>query len=360
MRGPKAVVLVVLVGAVFGWGAIRLFNRQFAAGELYPQFSSLRTDRMGTKLLYDSIGKLPGFAVERNFLPFEFLPRDGATLLLVGTDPMRLNWNDTGLLRSVEAVAARGNRVVIAMHVDPADRTLAQRDFDVAKGPRGKGPPEPPLKTRWKVRLRIESDRSKPRQLWFAEAEGWRVLEQTDAGTLTVERGFGKGSVVLMAGSGDFSNEASVKLERLRTVASALGGYRRIVFDEQHLGIAESGSIVGMARQFRLTGLALGLALCAALFVWRNATAFPPPTAALSTDRFSGRTSHAGLLTLLRRHIEPGELAAVCWREWLSTNAGRVQPEIRRQAEAIAAGAAGRPVEAMREIQALLHLKGRR
>jgi hypothetical protein len=352
--------VVVLVGAVFGWGAIRLFNRQFAAGELYPDFSSLRTDRMGTKLLYDSLGKLPGFAVERNFLPFEFLPRDGATLLLVGTDPMRVNWNDTMLLRSVEAVAARGNRVVIAMHIDPADRTLTQRDFEIAKGPRSKAPPEPPLKTRWKVKLRIESDRSKPRRLWFAEAEGWRILEQTDAGMVAIERAFGKGSVVLMAGSGDFTNETSVELDRLQTVAGALGGYRRIVFDEQHLGVAESGSIVGMARQFRLTGLALGLALCAALFIWRNATAFPPRAAALSTDRFSGRTSHAGLLTLLRRHIAPAELAAVCWREWLSTNAGKVTPEIRKQAEAIVAGAAGRPVDAMREIQVLLHVKGRR
>jgi hypothetical protein len=350
----------VLVGAVFGWGAIRLFDRQFAAGELYPDFSSLRTDRRGTKLLYDSIGKLPGFAVERNFLPFEFLPHDGATLLLVGTDPMRVNWNDTMLLRSVETVAARGNRVVIAMHIDPEDRTLTQRDFDVAKGPKAKALPEPPLKTRWKARLRIESDRSKPRQLWLAEAEGWRILEQTDAGIRAVERGFGKGSVVLMAGSGDFTNESSVELQRLPPVAAALGSYRRIVFDEQHLGVAEAGSIVGMARQFRLTGLAIGLALCAALFIWRNATGFPPPVAAPSADRFSGRTSHAGLLTLLRRHIAPGELAAVCWREWLSTNAGRVAPEIRTQAEAIVAGAAGRPVEAMREIQALLHVKGKR
>lgn len=360
MRGPRAVLVVVLVGVIFGWGAIRLFNRQFAAGELYPEFSSLRTDRMGSKLLYDGLGKLPGIAVERNFLPFEFLPLDGATVLLVGTDPMRLNWNDAMLLRSVEAVASRGNRVVVAMHVDPNNYSLTQRDFDRAKGPKSKAPPEAPLKTRWKVTLRLDPDRSKPRRLTFAQANGWRVLEQTDEGIRAIEREFGKGSVVLMAGSGDFTNETAVELDRLHPIASAVGGYRRIIFDEQHLGVAESGSIVGMARQFRLTGLAIGLALLAALFIWRNAAAFPPPVAALSTDRFSGRTSHAGLLTLLKRHIAPGELAAVCWREWLSTNAGQATPEIRTQVETILARTGGSPVEAARAIQTLLHVKGRR
>jgi hypothetical protein len=360
VSGPRPILVVALVGAIFGWGTIRLFDRQFAAGELYPEFSSLRTDRMGSKLLYDSLGKLPGITVERNFLPFEFLPRDGAALLLVGTDPMRMNWNDAMLLRSVEDVAARGNRVVVAMHIDPDNFSLTQRDFDVAKGPKAKAPPEPPLKTRWKVTLRLDRDRAKPRRLTFGMAEGWKVLERADEGIRAIEREFGKGSVVLMAGSGDFTNKSAVEMDRLHPVAWALSGYRRIVFDEQHLGVAESGSIVGMARQFRLTGLAIGLALVAGLFIWRNAAAFPPPVAGMPSDRLSGRTSHAGLLTLLKRHIPPAELAAVCWREWLATNGGQASPEVRTQAEAVLARAGGNPVETAREIQTLLDAKGRR
>jgi uncharacterized membrane-anchored protein len=41
--------LAVLAAAVFLWGVIGLFHRQFAPGELYPEFSSLRTGRMGTE-----------------------------------------------------------------------------------------------------------------------------------------------------------------------------------------------------------------------------------------------------------------------------------------------------------------------
>lgn len=350
MNARKAALAVAILGGVFGWGVIRLFNRQFAAGELFPEFSSLRTDRMGTKLVHDSLGKLDGITVERNFLPFEFLPRDGAALLLVGLDPLRVN-RDAELLRTVEAVATRGNRVVMALHVDPDNRLWTQKDFDQADGPKS-GPP--PLRTKWKVFLRFDAER----RVRIGGAEGWKVLESEDTGVLTIERDFGKGSVVLMAESADFTNRSAVGLDRLQAVSAAVGVYRRIVFDEQHLGVAESGSIVGMARQFRLTGLALGLALCAAVFIWRNASAFPPAVGR-GADCFSGRTSHAGLLTLLKRHIAPAELTAVCWREWLTTNGRLASPELRGQVETILAGAAGRPVAAAREIQTLLHTKGR-
>ena len=40
---------------------------------------------------------------------------------------------------------------------------------------------------------------------------------------------------------------------------------------------AAGHSVVGLARRFRLTGMTLGLALCMALFIWRNTSAFPPP-----------------------------------------------------------------------------------
>jgi hypothetical protein len=367
-RGWSSWALALAVAAVFFWGAIDLFNRQFASGEIYPEFSSMRTDRLGTRLLYDSLGKLPGVTVERNFLPMEFLPRDGATLVLLGLRPMQVNWNDALLLRAVEGIASRGNRVVVAMHIDPEGRRLGQEDFDRREEPKTRGaekksqpppPQKPPIQTMWKVSLKIASDQTKPHPLYFEQAEGWRVREKVGQKILAIERDFGQGSVVLMAESADFTNGSSVALDRLPQVSWTFGPYRRIVFDEQHLGIAESGSVVGMARQFRLMGLAFGLGICAALFIWRNASSFPPPTSSRSVERFSGRTSQAGLLTLLKRHIPPAGLAGVCWREWLSTNRRQATPELLKQAEGILAAAAARPVEATREIQVLLHPKGK-
>jgi hypothetical protein len=366
-RASRSWALALAAAAVFLWGVIGLFNRQFASGELYPEFSTMRTDGMGARLLFDSLGKLPGITVERSFLPFEFLPRDGATLVLLGMKPMQVDWNYALFLGPVERMAARGNRVVVAMWIDPDGSRPTQADLDHPEEPKAKDakqkpkaatPQDPPIRTMWKVSLKIDSDAKNPHPLYFGQAEGWRVREQIGSKILAIERDFGKGSVVLMAESSDFTNQSAVALDRLRQVAEALGGYRRIVFDEEHLGIAESGSVVGLARQFRLMGLAIGLALSAVLFIWRSASSFPPPEPARAGERSIGRTSQAGLLTLLKRHIPPAQLAAVCWREWLSANGGEVSPERRKRAEDILAASAGRPVEATREIQALLHAKG--
>ena len=118
-RASRSWALALAAAAVFLWGVIGLFNRQFASGELYPEFSTMRTDGMGARLLFDSLGKLPGITVERSFLPFEFLPRDGATLVLLGMKPMQVDWNYALFLGPVERMAARGNRVVVAMWIDP-------------------------------------------------------------------------------------------------------------------------------------------------------------------------------------------------------------------------------------------------
>jgi hypothetical protein len=189
--------------------------------------------------------------------------------------------------------------------------------------------------------------------LYFAAADDWSPLEPGGSKRFAIERAFGKGSVVLLAASDDFNNESTAAGDRLPRVAAALGPNRRIFFDETHLGISESGSVVGLVRRFRLTGIALALALCAALWIWKNVAVFPPP-AALPPHHLAGRTSLSGLLTLLRRHIPANQLASVCWREWLTAHRQDVAPARTAQAEEILLHSAGRPVDAVREIQAVL------
>jgi hypothetical protein len=164
--------------------------------------------------------------------------------------------------------------------------------------------------------------------------------------------------VVLRSESDDFNNQSTAAMDRLNAVSAAIGSSDQAIFDEQHFGIAESGSVVGLARHFRLGGMFIGLAICAALFLWKSASAFPPPAAAAPVERLAGRTSLSGLLTLLRRHIAPRDLAAACWREWLSTHRRDITPERLRGVEAVLRDRATRPVDAMREIQTVLQAKG--
>ncbi len=332
-RGPHGLLLILFAG--FAAGVMYLFGVQFAAGDVYPEYSSLRTDPMGTKLLFDSLARLPGVTVARNYLPLDVLGENGAVFLL-GLIPGSFGEDDEGLQR-IERLARSGHRVVLAMAPPTEYTELMALALDRA----------------WHVKLGADSNHKHVHRLYFTEARDWNVLDRVGPKLLAVERDFGKGSVVLFAESDDFTNEATVAADRLEMVSMAIGASSHVVFDEQHLGIAETGSFVGLARRFRLSGLALGLAICTALFLWRSASGFPP-AASTQDVPLSGRTSRAGLLTLLRRHIPPHELAATCWQEWLSANRRTAPPERLARAAAIVRNASDKPLETVRELHSLL------
>lgn len=341
MTGWRSLVLALLLGAALVYGALYVFGLQFAAGTVYPEFSTLRTDPMGTQLLYDTLAALPGITVDRNYRALEFLPDGAATVFLIAIPAYKFGNDTEPYLRILEESARRGNRMVAALTIEPD----------------GKLPKSAQLAEDWKVNLAID-DRSRRHSLYFEDSKNWTALYRAGPRLLVIERHFGKGSIVLFAASADFTNQATVETDRLRLVTIAIGPNSHIIFDEQHLGLADSGSVVALARRFHLMGLGFGLALCAALILWRNGVDFPPPVRAPADTRLAGRTSQAGLITLLRRYIPSRTLAAICWQEWLAANRGQIAAARLQKAEAIMTTAADRPVEALAEIQAVLHSKG--
>jgi hypothetical protein len=235
MSGWRAGLAAVVLAAGFIWVVLRLLGAQFSIGGVYPDYSSLRSDPLGSRLLFEGLARLPGLRVTRNYLPLEYFPEKSATLVLVGLGPVLLR--DPEFLLRMERVAGRGHRVVISL------TELAERGDARA------------LQTSWQVRMGSGS-----RQAYFAEAQGWKALDRSGDKLAAIERGFGKGSVVLFADSDLFANASAMEFKRLPAVTAALGSARSIVFDESHFGITESGSVVGLARRYRLLGLAFGLA----------------------------------------------------------------------------------------------------
>jgi hypothetical protein len=343
MKGPssnaRAGFLIVLLAAIFTFALLRAFSFHFATGDIYPDYSSMKATPLGAKLLYDGLSRTPGIAVSRNYFPLEYLDASNATIVLLRLNAAVFGSAPQTFLDPIERLANRGNRVVAALY------------WEAEKGPEKL----PELDKRWHVKLQFDA---KQKWLYITEAPGWRVLESAGPKLLAVEKDFQKGSVVLFAESRDFSNQSVVKFGHLDTISAALGHNRSVIFDEQHFGMAENGTVAGLARRFRLTGMAIGLALCAALFIWKNAASFPPPADAPRRAMLAGRTSMSGLYTLLRRYIKPGDLAATCWNEWVVGNGRNLSPERRARAEAIVKEHGSQPLEAVREIQTALHAKG--
>ncbi len=75
--------LVLWVGAAaFFYGLFHLFQLRFELGDIYPEYSSLRTDPLGTMALYESLQKLPGLSVGRDFSAENRLPEGEKTVYL--------------------------------------------------------------------------------------------------------------------------------------------------------------------------------------------------------------------------------------------------------------------------------------
>ncbi len=327
-------ILILLLAGVFAWGVVYLFNLQFESGEVYPEYSSLRADPLGSKLLFDTLARVPGVIVSRSYSALDDV-EPGTTLLLLGYPPQRMA-DDAETLRKT---AERGVRIVMAIAggADPRPDALSKS---------------------WGLPLATDKRTRHSHELYFPEARDWTVIDRAGPKILAVEKPLGKGAVAIWSESDDFANESTAAGDRFDTITQALGANRRIVFDERHFGIAETGTVIALARRFRLTGMALGLALCAALLLWRNGFGFPPPVLPSTQDRLAGRTSHAGLITLLRRNIPRHELAAACWAEWLAGNRRQARtPKVQRAAE-IVRQSGSRPLDALREVQSVLQAKG--
>jgi hypothetical protein len=348
-----SVVLLLVLAVAFGYGVIQLFKIRFEAGDIYPPYSSLRTDPLGTKALYDSFQHL--LSAERNFKPsLNIDRRRGTTLFVLGIEPGQLR-ADRGEVMQLEHYVMTGGRLVVSfLPIYSASEINVRPRQAVAPGQPATKPSREKkeddfgilLNERWKFGLghtalaRDEANTYKPdfalktakddlpslischTALCFERLDpAWRVIYQrsNDCAVL-IERNLGSGSIVIAADSYPFSNEALLKERQPKLLAWFGGGVDRMIFDETHLGVQENRGIAALARKYRLHGFAAGLLLLAGLFVWRYSFSLVPHyEKELERDRgdlIAGKEAAAGFTNLLRRNIPTQDLLRVCIEEW--------------------------------------------
>jgi hypothetical protein len=394
LKRPAIFCAGLLLAGVFAFGLARLFELRFYRGDIYPPYSTLRTDPLGASVFYESLGRVPGVAARRYFE--ETFKSDGGrahALFVLGTGADSLGWLSRSELGAWQRFVFEGGRVVIAYYPqvsEPRSSRLSHTNQTDRFSPEGKEPRrgshKKPEKSPDRKDRRDEDDLDAERrdyadlsQAWgfgiaynslgtnddgqieFPRAElvapgrelpallsihtslcftnltnGWRTLYQRDGKTpVVVERRLGAGSVVLVADSYPLSNEAMFQGLGAPLLAWLLGGGREAIFDEAHLGIVEEPGIATLVRRYQLHGLILSLLAVAGLFVWKNLAGLVPPlaeTTARAGPVIPGRDSASGFVNLLRRSIAPAEIINVCFAEWKKSGSrlGAVSPAQRR------------------------------
>lgn len=401
---------IVVVAMIFVAGVICLFLLRFEAGDIYPPYSSLRADPLGTMALCESLAKLPGLEVRRDTTDRNKLPEESNTTYLhLAAEAYDWRWLPDEVFEEIERFLTRGGRLVITMRpvtgwefwsgIPPAPvpitNTNAAGTNAPATGPskakkspgKKSGVKQPPsmiqersLAKRWgadfghvelaqgeddiykPARVANQTDLPLPESLvWHSSLvltnldPSWQTIYARGEHPVVAEKTFDRGSIVLATDSYFLSNEAMWKEREPRLLAWLVGPAQHIVFDEAHLGVVESSGVAVLMRKYHLTGVIGALVLLAGLFIWKNSFSLVPPYAGETRSPYvTGKDATAGFVNLLRRNIPPRQLLEVCFEQWTRSLLNRANYRIAAvdQAQTIMERERARPATARNPVQA--------
>lgn len=377
-RFAQNVLLIALLAAT-ALGFAYLYGLRIEKGDVFPAYSSLRADPLGTRAFYDSLEALPGIRIDRRFRPMEDIPvGPPRTIIVAGMSAADWRNVTSKEFAAIDAAVRGGSRLVLAMRADFAearddagardkddDEPVAPKKAEKAKSPkkpeavpqkeavaprgsrrsleiRDDDEPEPTadLKRLWGISLmklgRVNYDKgagldpAAPRDLpaklrwksdsYFVVEKGapWKVIYSALGKPVILESPYGLGSIVVAGDAYLVSNEGLLNDRSARLLSWMIGSHSRVEFDESHLGIIEDVGIAALARRYGLIYAAATLALLAALFIWKQAALFvPPPDEAAAEPLDCSHT--AALEALLLRSVAPADLVNACTAEWRAT-----------------------------------------
>lgn len=301
-----------IITACFLLILFHLVSNRFAVGDVYPSYSSLRSDPIGAKALYDSLEILHR-GPRRTYIPLSDFKASNATLLLLGTP-----YREVPEGRHLLPIATQGNTIVIGLTGRCGATDLPSLDLHIACA--GDTP----------------SFRSKT----------WTVAKGK------AFRKFGAGEIIIMQ-SDPFSNRSLASNRDAGLLADLLERRPIIYFDEHHLGVADPISIGALMQRYRLQSAIAACLILFGLFIWKNATTFLPPIETIESE-VSGKDSAAGLANLLRRAIPSSDLIPACIEAWAKSGGNAAKAA---QLQSIAS-ACNNPVDAYKAVARSIATKG--
>lgn len=126
LRKPLlSLLLAIVLGGGFAFGLAHLFILRYEVGDVYPAYSSLRADPLGTKALADALDELPGVEVSRNFRPLERMRDKGPLTIFYAGVPRFAFWTESELA-AFDSLVAGGSRAVFTFQPMDGPMTAKQ------------------------------------------------------------------------------------------------------------------------------------------------------------------------------------------------------------------------------------------
>ena len=348
-------VFLLMVSALFVYGVTHLLILRFEKGDVYPPYSSYRSDPLGTKAFYEGLGLLPEIEAVRNVEPLQKVSGLSETVLfLFGLEASRFSAMPEASVKAFEEAALGGGRVVISFiptYAQPAPcsenkgKKSRRREENVDKEKdeqQDQGEEQKlyrkeyvDLSKHWGVETELSTEKNAEASLNAPEKDlpaslawhstlvfepqdtDWHVIYARAGKPVLIERSYGKGSLVLSSDSFFLSNEAMKSKRSPQLLSWLCGPHRTIVFDETHLGVSKSPGIATLLRKYGLAPFFISLIVLALLAIWKQAARLVPvyeEEEGPSVD--PGKDAFAGFTNLLRRNISLDHILSACLEEW--------------------------------------------
>jgi hypothetical protein len=357
---------LLLVFLVLAGGLAGVFQLRYQRGDVYPAYSSYRSDPLGLKLLYESFSLVPGMRASRNLEPDAyFAPPPQVTLLLAGVEPSNLTALGEEEAAALDRLFEKGGRLVVAMALQAPIREVetteaqkkeeaeakAKKEAKKTKTAREKekkkdGAEEERVKTvdlekqwsfqtqtmvvpanalkKWVGEARRADEEKEERTTWLSARyfvvsdAAWQIRWTCEGKPVVIERAWKGGRMVLCSDSYFLSNEGLVRDRSLPLLMDVLGSGRNLLFDETHLGISRNPGLMSLVWRYRLQGFFIGAVVWLGLFIWKNSV--PLVREGSEGERanvpVTGREAHVGFINLLRRSVAPRDLPATLQGVW--------------------------------------------
>jgi hypothetical protein len=357
----------------------RLFGLVFESGEIYPAYSSLRTDPLGAKAFYESLNSFKMLEVSRNYESFSKLSGGkNTTLILLGLKNDDLENTPKKIVDTLDRFVLEGGRLVLAfgplpnkpyvLNREPKDKQKEDKtEKEEKKSWKEDDKSECPhddcesvsLAIHWNLAInfaekpkegeekralrqgksRLPASLSWHTVLYFDKIDKpWKAIYTVQDRPVIIEKPYGQGSIVIAADSYLFSNEAMRKERSPELLLWFIGPHAKMIFEETHFGINKSEGVATLVRRFRMQWFLIGFLLMAILFIWKQMTPFVPSrtraTHAQGDNVARGRDYISGLISLLRRNVNRQTVLKTCFQEW-SASQDSIQKTTKEKREAI-------------------------
>lgn len=145
MRRHGSWMFVAGLLLALGLGVAALYRLRVARGDVFPAYSSLRADPLGTRALHDAAALLPGREVLRWLRAPERLETEpGDVVLVVGVDRPLRRVPAADEWAALDRLAVGGARVVVAWRAETAQTGDGSRVREIRAAPWTEPPPETP------------------------------------------------------------------------------------------------------------------------------------------------------------------------------------------------------------------------